>query len=149
MTTKAKRRPAGLTIRTFQMADYPAVVQLWELGGLGVDSKEEVRRRLGRDRELFLVAEIEGQPIGTVIGGWDGRRGSAWRLAVHPDYQRRRVAQALLRELEARLKAKGATGLFLVTWHENLPAINLYTGLGYTSHPGVLFMYKNFADESE
>jgi hypothetical protein len=31
-------------------------------------------KKLRRDPDLFLVAELDGRMIGTVIGGFDGRR---------------------------------------------------------------------------
>ena len=142
--TKLNRRPAGLQVRPFRLADYPAVAELWQTSGLAVDSREQVRRRLKHDRGLFLVAEVKGKLVGVAMGAWDGRRASLWRLAVHPDFQRRGVARALMSELESRLQALGTGGAFLLVWHENRPALKLYQKCGYEPHPGVLFMYKEF-----
>ncbi len=137
-----KRLPAGLTIRAFRMADYAAVAELWRVTEREVDSRERVRLRLRRDRDLFLVAEIEGRIVGSVMGGWDGRYASVWRLAVHPEFRRSGIARALMAEIERRLQQKGAQGAFLLVWHENRPALRLYRKIGYTDHPGVVFMHK-------
>ncbi|NIM05879.1 MAG: GNAT family N-acetyltransferase [Armatimonadetes bacterium] len=125
------------------MADYEAVAELWGIGKMEIDPPEQVRQRMKRDRDLLLVAELKGKPIGSVIGGWDGRRASVWRLVVHPDFQRRGVAQALLREVEKRLRAKGALSVFLLTWHKNDVALRLYHSCGYHLCEGIVFMYKD------
>ena len=38
--------------------------------------------------------------------------GHIYRLAVHPDYQRRGIAGRLGREIEARLRARGALRIY-------------------------------------
>jgi ribosomal protein S18 acetylase RimI-like enzyme len=145
---KRKRLPPGVKIRSFRMADYEAVAEIWQQGVIGPDSREQIRVRLGRDRDVFLVAEVKGKPIGVVMGAWDGRRASVWRLAVHPDYRRRGVGKTLLRKVEERFRQKGAVGIYLLAWHENIPARSLYEACGFTLHPGVLFMTKEFPSEA-
>ena len=46
------------------------------------DTPAEIEKKLARDPDLFLVAECEQQIIGSVIGGYDGRRGMIYHLAV-------------------------------------------------------------------
>lgn len=60
------------------MRDYPQVREVWTESGLKLrpgDDPEGIRRKLKRDRHLFLVAEESGTIIGTAMGAWDGRRG--------------------------------------------------------------------------
>ena len=54
-----------------------------------------------------LVAEVEGQAVGSIIGTFDGWRGNLYRLAVHPDCRRRGVAQAGSRSREEAGPAGG------------------------------------------
>ena len=76
------------SIRTFHFPDdYSAVIRLWENAGPGIhvrrsDQPEEIQKKLERDPDLFLVAEHGGQIIGSVLGGFDGRRGMMYHLAV-------------------------------------------------------------------
>jgi hypothetical protein len=78
-----------IEIRTFSFPqDYPAVITLWETAGPGVhvgrsDAPDEIRKKLARDPDLFLLAEEDGKLVGSVIGGFDGRRGIVYHLAVH------------------------------------------------------------------
>jgi len=54
------------------------------------------------------VAEADGRLVGSIIGGWDGWRGNMYRLAVAPEYRRRRIARSLVAEVERRLRTQGA-----------------------------------------
>ena len=46
------------------------------------DTLAEITKKVQRDPDLFLVAEADGRLIGSVIGGFDGRRGMIYHLAV-------------------------------------------------------------------
>src|SRR5512137_1159144 len=71
----------GVRLRTFSFdQDWQAVHALWARCGPGVqfsrsDEPAEIRKKLGRDPDLFLVAEQDGKIVGAVMGGYDGRRG--------------------------------------------------------------------------
>jgi ribosomal protein S18 acetylase RimI-like enzyme len=101
-----------ITITEFTMADYPVVHVLWQRGGLGIgpsDGPEQTLLKLARDPGLFLVAkDAAGAAVGTVLGGWDGRRAYVYHLAVLPERQLRGVGSALMDELEARFRRLGA-----------------------------------------
>jgi ribosomal protein S18 acetylase RimI-like enzyme len=80
-----------MEIREFDLKlDYPSVRELWQQAGPGVqlspsDEPPEIERKLERDPDLFLVLEEQGDIIGTVIGGYDGRRGIVYHLAIQPE----------------------------------------------------------------
>ncbi len=67
----------------------------------------DIERKLNHDVSLFLVAEVNGVVVGTVMGGYDGHRGSADHLGVHPEFRGRGIANALLNRLEKKLIARG------------------------------------------
>jgi len=54
-----------------------------------------------------LVATIDEEIVGSVIGGWDGWRGNIYRLAVAPEYRRRGIARSLMKEVSQALFDKG------------------------------------------
>jgi ribosomal protein S18 acetylase RimI-like enzyme len=100
-----------MRIREFQIGDYSTVRALWETAGLEMrpgDELEDIKLKLQRDPDLFLVAEADDNIVGSVIGGWDGRRGWIYHLAVRPEQQRKGIAAGLIREIETRLISKGA-----------------------------------------
>ncbi len=101
-----------VTIAEFTMDDYPVVHVLWQRGDLWMrpsDGPQATLLKLARDPELFLVArDADGRVVGTVMGGWDGRRAYVYHLAVLPERQRQGIADALMDELEERFRRLGA-----------------------------------------
>ena len=143
---------AGLTIRSFRMADYQSVAALWEAAGLPPrpsDRREEIVKKLDRDPDLFLVAAAHGEIVGAVIGGWDGRRGWVYRMAVHPDYQRQGMGTTLMRELESRFRVKGALAVNLIYNTGNTGAQAFYLSLGYEYRDDIKVMGRDLASERD
>ena len=99
-----------ILIRTAGPADLDAVLRFWdeaEAEPSHTDDVDGLSRLFDRDPEAILVAEVRSQIIGSIIAGWDGWRGSIYRLAVHPDHRRRGLARRLLAEAEGRLADLG------------------------------------------
>ncbi|MNI10801.1 Acetyltransferase YpeA [compost metagenome] len=65
------------------------------------------------------------------MGGYDGHRGSAYYLGVHPDYRGRGIANALINRLEKKLIARGCPKIQLVVREDNDTVIEMYEKLGY------------------
>jgi ribosomal protein S18 acetylase RimI-like enzyme len=127
----------GTILRQFLFPeDYPAARILWENAGSGIhvrrsDEPEEIQKKLQRDPDLFLVAESDGKMIGTVIGGFDGRRGLIYHLAVDAAFRQQGVGSLLMDEVEHRLKAKGCLKCYLMVTIENENAMRFYEAHGW------------------
>src|SRR5262245_26866803 len=81
----------GLSIRDCRLDDVEAVLELWRRAEAtpGVtDTADDLRRAVAASAACVLVAEVEGQVVGSIIGTFDGWRGNLYRLAVHPDRRR-------------------------------------------------------------
>ena len=128
---------AGWVLREFVYAqDYAAALELWRACGPGVsvgrsDGPEEIQKKLERDPDLFLVAEIEGRLVGTVIGGYDGRRGLIYHLAVSPEQRRSGLGSTLMDEIENRLRAKGCLKSYLLVVKGNEAVEEFYQRRGW------------------
>jgi ribosomal protein S18 acetylase RimI-like enzyme len=129
--------PSPFSIRSFCFSqDFEAVRSLWATAGPGVhlgrsDTPEEIQKKLQRDPDLFLIAEVEGRIAGAVMGGYDGRRGMIYHLAVEPAYRLRGIGVALMDELERRLRQKGCLKCYLLVTHDNLGAQMFYEAHGW------------------
>jgi ribosomal protein S18 acetylase RimI-like enzyme len=80
--------------------DFIPVVELWDRCAPGVqrgrsDTEIEITKKQEIDPDLFLVAEHRGRIIGTMMGGYDGRRGLVYHLAVREDYRRQGIGKDL------------------------------------------------------
>jgi len=138
---RRKPRPHKATIRTYRHStDYAAVRALWESCQPGIqlrpsDSADEIARKVERDPDLFLVAARRGAIVGAVIGGFDGRRGYAYHLAVEAGTRGSGLAQALLAELESRLADLGCLRMNLMVAKDNWPAQRFYGRAGWSQLP--------------
>ncbi|GED54296.1 GNAT family acetyltransferase [Brevibacillus borstelensis] len=133
-----------MDIRSFQMTDYEAVVELWMRAGLTLspsDSREAIEKKLQRDPELFLVATEQDQLIGAVMGAFDGRRGWVYHLAVDPQCQGKQIGRLLMNELEERMRAVGCDKMNLLVAQDNVRVGAFYQKLGFT-RDDVFFMGK-------
>jgi len=117
------------------MKDYDEVVSVWKESGLRKspgDSRDEIRIKIRRDPELFLVAEDnDGKIIGTLLGGWDGRRGWIHHLGVIPSHQRSGVATKLVKEVERRMKRKGVVKVNALVYESNDRSLKFFEKMGY------------------
>ncbi len=116
--------------------DYPAVVALWQRCGPGVqlsrsDQPEEIRKKLEHDPDLFVLAVAEGEVVGTVVGGYDGRRGLVYHLAVEAAHRRQGLGRRLMAEIEDRLRKHGCLKCYLLVAPEGEQAVEFYRELGW------------------
>lgn len=121
-----------MNIREFCFPDdYDGALKLWGSMEVGVqvgrsDTPEEIQRKLQRDPDLFLIAEANNVIIGTIIGGFDGRRGMIYHLAVQSNFREQGIGSLLLAEVEKRLKAKGCRKCYLLVTADNTDAAQFY-----------------------
>jgi ribosomal protein S18 acetylase RimI-like enzyme len=128
--------------------DYARVLALWQGAGEGIgigpsDQLEEIEKKVRRDPDLFLVAEADGQIVGSVIGGFDGRRGMIYHLAVASEYRRQGLAKRLMDEVEDRLRQKGCRKAYLLVKKGNDTAKIFYETRGWAGMDFVELYGKN------
>jgi ribosomal protein S18 acetylase RimI-like enzyme len=66
-----------------------------------------------------------------VIGGYDGRRGLVYHLAVDSAFRGKGVGTRLMGELESRLRAKGCLKCYLLVTADNPEAEVYYQKRGW------------------
>jgi purine-nucleoside phosphorylase/ribosomal protein S18 acetylase RimI-like enzyme len=126
--------PRGHTIRDCRLDEVEAVLGLWREAGATVsstDTERDLHRAVADGPTWVLVAEHQGRLIGSVIGAFDGWRGNIYRLAVHPGHRRQGVAQALLVEVEGRLREQGAKRITALVETGHADAVGFWSAVGY------------------
>lgn len=142
-------QPAAVTVRVAGDADEDVIVALWDQAGMLAYTSEpydDLARTRSHDPDLVLVAEVAGRVVGTVTGTWDGRRGWIMRLAVDPAARRQRVASALVADVEARLRARGATRVNVLVFAENRDALAFWRERDYRSFAPVVLLTRQIDD---
>lgn len=125
-----------MQIRSFQLQDEEAVVDLWRQCDLirpWNDPHKDIRRKLEIRPDLFLVGVREDRVIASVMAGYDGHRGWLNYLAVAPEYQRLGLALAIVTEAERLLRAAGCPKINLQVRTSNQGVIEFYRRVGYST----------------
>lgn len=140
-----------MEIRVFRQEDFEEVITLWERCDLlrpWNDPEMDIERKLQHDADLFLVAEVGGEIVGSLMGGYDGHRGSAYYLGVHPEFRGRGIANALLSRLEKKLIARGCPKIHIMVREENDLVIGMYEKLEYEQQD-VVMLGKRLIEDQE
>lgn len=131
-----------MQIREFQPTDQEAVIALWIRCGLTRpwnNPHADIERKLAVAPDLFLVGEIDGSIVASVMGGYEGHRGWINYLAVDPSMQRRGLGRQMMDAVEARLQARGCPKINLQVRDTNEQATGFYRAIGYAVDPVVSF----------
>ena len=132
-----------MIITEFSMKYYLNVIQIWRESGISVgssDTKEEIKKALDRNPELFLVGLIGKKIIAVVIGAFDGRRGYVHHLAVSPKYQKKGYGRLIMEELNRRFKNLNVHKVHLFIEKYNEGVINFYKKLGWEIRNDLIMM---------
>ena len=130
--------------------DYEKVYQLWmSCTGMGLnnldDSKEGIEKFLKRNPETCFVAE-EGEIVGVILAGNDGRRGYIYHTAVHPDYRKKGIAAKLVEHVEKAMEELGINKIALVVFDRNTAGNSFWEKQGFTVRDDLIYRNKALTD---
>lgn len=125
------------TVRAMQMEDYPRIYTLWTgIEGFGIrsidDSKEGVERLLKRNPETSIVAEAEGEIIGTILCGHDGRRGCFYHVCVKQGFRKQGIGKAMAVAAMKALQAQQINKVCLIAFLDNQVGNQFWKSVGWT-----------------
>jgi len=132
----------NVKIRTLKKEDLDVIVKIDEKV-LEESRKDYWKRRLElmnhQSSQISLVAEVEGEVVGFILGdvsGWEfgvpETIGWMDTIGVDPAYQKRGIATALARELIKNLKAIGVRTIYtLVSWND-WDLLQFFHAMGFT-----------------
>jgi len=111
-----------------------SVVDLWNKCDLIVprnDPLEDIQKKLDFQPELFFIALLKNEVIGSVMAGYDGHRGWLYYLAVLPEYQKRGYGRQLVEKAVNELRKLGCLKVNLQVRTSNTSVVDFYKNLGF------------------
>ena len=126
------------TIRAMTIEDYRGLHDLWmTIHGFGIrsidDSKEGVERFLKRNPTTSVVAISEqGEVVGGILCGHDGRRGCLYHVCVREDYRRHGIGKEMVVFCMNALKAEQINKVSLIAFTQNDIGNAFWNTIGWT-----------------
>ena len=126
------------TIRAMTIEDYRGLHDLWmTIHGFGIrsidDSKEGVERFLKRNPTTSVVAISEqGEVVGGILCGHDGRRGCLCHVCVRDDYRRHGIGKEMVVFCMNALKAEQINKVSLIAFTRNDIGNAFWNCIGWT-----------------
>ncbi len=123
-------------IRQMTENDIDEVRALWAtIKGLGIrsldDSHEWVERFMKRNPNTSVVAVSNGQIVGSILCGHDGRRGCLYHVCVREDMRRRGIGREMATAAMKALQNEGINKVELVAFKRNEVGNRFWHGVGW------------------
>lgn len=125
-----------IAIRPATTADLPGVLALWAEAtteATVTDDIDGLRALLDvAGSRLFVAVSTPDAIDGSLIAGWDGWRGSMYRLAVRPHRRRQGLALRLVAAGEQWLADRGCRRIAAIVVRDEEPATEFWSAAGYS-----------------
>jgi ribosomal-protein-alanine N-acetyltransferase len=97
---------------------------------------------------LVIVQKEDNQVVGYIVFWQIGEEVQVNNIAIHPEFRRQGLGEALLRHALARVKQQGANFVTLEVRQSNFAAQALYRKLGFQPLGVRRFYYSNPAEDA-
>ena len=135
------------TIHAMVIADYAAVLQLWQdTEGIGLnesDDRGQIRNYLRRNPGMSFVARRSGEIVGAVLCGHDGRRGYLHHLAVARAHRKKGLGKKLVNACLAKLQRLKIQKCNIFLFADNGAGEKFWKHNGWLQRADLLVMQKN------
>ncbi|MCR8643086.1 GNAT family N-acetyltransferase [Paenibacillus sp. N1-5-1-14] len=123
-----------MLIRDFKLSDYGLISALLEdtlSEECFVETMQALGRQLSWDSELILVAELNGEVVGMIIGTIDNNKGYFYRIAVIKEHQGKGIGMSMVNALKQRFELRQVQKVMISIDRHNEIAIPTYLSAGY------------------
>lgn len=136
-----------MKIRQMKINDYDSVYALWlRTPGMGLndidDSREGIEKYLRRNPRTSFVAETDGEVVGVILAGHDGRRGYIHHTCVAPTAWNNHIGTQLVDAAVEALRTEGISKVALVVFERNERGNGFWERMGFTPRPDLVYRNK-------
>lgn len=126
-----------MIVRTMTIEDYQGVHDLWmTIKGFAIrsidDSRTGVERFLKRNPTTSVVAEENGEIVGSILCGHDGRRGCLYHVCVREDCRMRGIGKSMVVRCMEELEKEKISKVSLIAFTENDIGNAFWKEIGWT-----------------
>ena len=126
-----------MEIREMRASDYDAVRSLWmTIKGFAIrsmdDSREGVDKFIERNPGFSTVAIEDGQIVGAILCGHDGRRATLYHVCVAESYRKRGIGKAMVVRCMEELQKEGINKVALIAFTHNDVGNAFWKEIGWT-----------------
>ncbi len=134
----------SVDLRPMVIEDYDAVYALWsKTAGMGLhtveDSREGIAIYLKRNPGFSFVAECDGEIVGVILCGHDGRRAMIHHTAVDEKQRGKGIGKALVDAAINTLKREGIRKAILVAFTTNDIGNSFWEHIGFTKRDDLYY----------
>lgn len=134
-------------IRPMRIQDYEEVHALWmTIQGFGIraldDGKDDVERFIRRNPETSVVAVYDGNIVGSILCGSDGRQGTLYHVCVAKEFRRLGIGRQMVGFCMKALRDMGINKVSLVAFTKNQVGNAFWKGIGWKKRED--FYYYDF-----
>jgi len=136
-----------MRVRKMLFDDYRNVHNLWlNTPGMGLndidDSEAGIKKYLLRNPDSCFVAEKDGEIIGVILSGHDGRRGLIYHLAIKVSEREKGVGNTLLDVALEALRNEGIAKVYIIVFKHNAMGNAFWEKRGFTVPDETLYRAK-------
>jgi ribosomal protein S18 acetylase RimI-like enzyme len=125
-----------MKIRKMKITDYEVIYALWmKTPSMGLndidDSQDGIARYLKRNPRTCFVAVLDGEIVGVIMAGHDGRRGYIHHTCVAPELWNNQIGTRLVDTALEALRMEGINKVALVVFERNERGNGFWERIGF------------------
>lgn len=141
-------------IRAMMIEDYEGVYKLWkQTKGFGIrsidDSREGLERFLRRNPTTSIVAEEEGEIVGSILCGHDGRRGCFYHVCVAEEHRMKGIGTQMAKMAMDALRAEKINQVCLIAFMDNQVGNQFWEQSGWKRREDLNYYDLSLNEENE
>lgn len=137
-----------MIIRYMKKEDYYEIYELWSSSkeiriNIQDDTYEKISKFIDYNSNLCIVAIENSEIIGSVLAGYDGRRGHIYHTIVRSDYRSKGIGNKLIDKVLDEFKSKEVKEIDLLSVINNHEGNNFWEHKGFLLNENLYYRRKN------